>query len=194
LHLFRYDPTSAPSGRQSNLEVVFGVFSAPGDAKSDRIVPFGRGDAKSGVVPFGGGPTHPRTIPKNLRPAVAPPASRRPCSRRCRNRRGSSAGSCGPRRLPRPSRPLGAVTGVAARRPEAGSGGIGSATLEVGEEEGPLLLRHARRRGEPAVVRPGLILSSLRNTGSGRRWGRWAAPEVGGGDGRRRSWGRGRRW
>jgi hypothetical protein len=42
------------SGRQSDLKVVFGVFwAAPGDAKSDGMVAFGCGDAKSGVVPFG---------------------------------------------------------------------------------------------------------------------------------------------
>jgi hypothetical protein len=39
------------SGRQSDLEITFGVFfAAPSDAKSDGIVAFNCGDVKSGVV------------------------------------------------------------------------------------------------------------------------------------------------
>jgi hypothetical protein len=72
-------------------------------------------------------------------------------------------------RPPPPSRPLGTVAvvypaSVAARRPEAGSGGDRERGAEGGEEE---------------RLRPGLTSSSLRSTGSGRRWGRWAVPEVG---------------
>jgi hypothetical protein len=36
------------------VEFFFGVFfAASEDAKIDGMIPFGRGDAKSGVVPFG---------------------------------------------------------------------------------------------------------------------------------------------
>jgi hypothetical protein len=48
-------------------------FAAPGDAKMDGMIPFGRGDAKCSVVPFGLdtppwlGPTRSRAIPTTRR-------------------------------------------------------------------------------------------------------------------------------
>jgi hypothetical protein len=70
---------------------LLAFFSAPGDAKSDGMVPFGRGDAKSGVVSFGldapgradmaAGPCtlapSPTTLvpPSRRQPPVAPPVA-----------------------------------------------------------------------------------------------------------------------
>jgi hypothetical protein len=179
------------SGRQSDLQVAFGVFFAtPGDAKSDGIVPFGRSDAKSGVVPFGldaPGCADVAEVPRILAPSpttlVLPSCRRPPVTPAVAVAaaeegappdladlagflllRGRSAPS------PAPAWQLGGP------KPEVGE--IGARRRRWGRG-GPAAAPPCRQRGGPAAAPPGLTSSSLRSTGSNQRWGRWAAPKVG---------------
>jgi hypothetical protein len=103
-------------------------------------------------------------------------------------RRGGAEEGAPPDLASPPSRPLVAGAGVAARRPEAGSGGDRSAAPKVGKRRARCCSAMPVGEEGQLLLRPGLTSSSLRSTGSDRRWGgdgrhrrwgRWVAPEVG---------------